>query len=190
MKQARSSRRFVRRAPARPGVVLSAIVLLIGLSGCSGLDFFDRFGNSTVENDPAGTFDPGLADPDPDNTPATGAASPRTKPAPPETDNQTAYRAPISLDPGNLVGLVESDAELLFGPPHFVIRQQPATRWHYVSQACTLDLFFFEDIETRVRRVLAYDVGTAAPREADEPSDDGLTACANSIRAERNDRTG
>lgn len=190
MKQARTSNRIGRAAGARPVAALTAAIVLIGLSGCAGFDLFDGFGNDAAQNDPAGTFDPGLADTDPQNTPATGAASPRTKPAPPEPDDQAAYRAPISLDPENMVGLVEADAELLFGPPHFVIRQQPATRWHYVSQACTLDLFFFEDIETRVRRVLAYDVGTAAPRPAAGTSNDGLTACANSIRAERNDRTG
>lgn len=190
MKQAGTLKRFGRCAPERPRVALSAAVVLMALSGCSGLDFFDGFGGNAAQNDPAGTFDPGLADPDPDDTPATGSASPRTKPVPPDSTSQTAQTAPLRLDPENLVGLGEADAELLFGPPHFVIRQQPATRWHYVSPACTLDLFFFEDIETRVRRVLAYDVGTAAPREAAETSDDGLNACANSIRAERNDSTG
>jgi len=67
-----------------------------------------------------------------------------------------------------------------------VIRQQPAARWHYVSRTCTLDLFFFEDIETRARRLLAFDVGAARPGA----NTDGLNACATSIRTERHDRTG
>lgn len=187
MKQARTAGYLGRRSVAHHWRAPCVAFALMSLTGCAALEYLDTMGDGdNAANNPAATFDPALADSD---RPATGDASPRAKPAPPEPDDLRVRRGPLNLDSTSLVGLSESDAELLFGAPHFVIRQQPATRWHFVSQACTLDLFFFEDLETRERRILAYDVGTAAPRQASEKGEDGLNACANSIRAERNDST-
>lgn len=177
---------------------VGAALAMLLLSGCATLDLFDSMGQGDTSDQTAATFDPEAGART--SSHPTGDASPRAKPAPPTvspkpmTDIATA---PIpKLDPGRVVGLNEIDAERLFGAPHFVIHQQPATRWHYVSATCTLDLFFFEDLETRARRILAYDVGTAAPNisgDADkgtETTDRGLKECATSIQAERNDSTG
>ena len=137
----------------------------------------------------------GDVDSDPDagiRTPAspTGEATPRAKPAPPNAPKRTTTPSdappPPVLDPANIVGLGESDAEKLFGPPHFVIREQPAIRWHYVSKTCTLDLFFFEDIETRARKILAYDVGDAPPRRTpNPPAPRAPRPCPSAIRQKR-----
>lgn len=181
----------------RPGYLGAALAMLL-LSGCSNLDLFNIMGQDEAPDETAATFDPETGARKPASP--TGEASPRAKPAPPppKAATEIANAPALKLDPDNIVGLNEIDAERLFGVPHFVIRQQPATRWHYVSRTCTLDLFFFEDLETRARRVLAYDVGSAAPNPAAEaeaekstnPTDRDLKACATSIQAERNDSTG
>jgi hypothetical protein len=154
------------RAPQRRHVRQAATLLaLILLTGCSALDYLDTWGRDTSGDQTDAIFDPDAGI----RTPAspTGEATPRAKPAPPKAPKRTTTPSdappPPVLDPANIVGLGESDAEKLFGPPHFVIREQPAIRWHYVSKTCTLDLFFFEDIETRARKILAYDVGDAPP---------------------------
>lgn len=96
------------------------------------------------------------------------------------------------------------------------VRSARAPQRRHVRQAATLlalilltgcsalDLFFFEDIETRARKILAYDVGDAPPADAKPtgtqstqavPERDTaekekrLKACATSIQAERNDST-
>lgn len=194
--QIRSAGRFGNNVPFHhPRYVGTALALFL-LAGCSTLELFDTQRQSDTRDETAATFDPETGA---QNAPGTtGEASPRAKPTPPSAKPASAAaKAPTpQLDSDSIVGLNEVDAERLFGAPHFVIRQQPATRWHYVSRTCTLDLFFFEDLETRVRRVLAYDVGTAAPNSsanADKNAktkDRGLKACATSIQAERNDSTG
>ncbi len=175
---------------------IAAALAMLALSGCSTLDLFGDVDESEARDETAATFDPEAGAP---KSPGqTKDASPRAKPRPPTaTPTPETAKAPAAdLDPDKIVGLNEVDAERLFGAPHFVIRQQPATRWHYVSATCTLDLFFFEDLETRARRILAYDVGSAAPNssavsENDTKTEDrGLKACATSIQAERNDSTG
>ena len=186
------------------------MLALLLLTGCSALDYLDTLGRDTTYDETDATFDPDAGirtTPNP-----TGEAAPRAKPAPPKAPGRTTAPStspsdappPPVLDPANIVGLGERDAEQLFGPPHFVFREQPAIRWHYVSKACTLDLFFFEDLETRARKILAYDVGDAssnAPEPNGSQSTAGtperntaekekrLKACAKSIQAERNDST-
>lgn len=202
--QVRSARAYQRRH-ARQAATLLALMLL---AGCSALDYLDTLGRDTT-GDPAEA----ILDPDTGTRTAaspTGAATPRAKPAPPKPPGPASTPTdtpPPAPDLANIIGLGESDAEKIFGPPHFVIREQPAIRWHYVSKACTLDLFFFEDLETRARKILAYDVGDAssghtgssgarnAQTTRDTPEHDTmekekrLKACATSIQAERNDST-
>lgn len=174
------------------------MILALLLGGCAGFDPFNKQPAPTQAEQRAGTFDPALAEPSADDT---FTARPRSKPAPPE-EPQVA-RTPSDAQPGpalallpdeiasdTVVGMAETDAERLFGRPHFVIRQQPALRWHYVTQTCTLDLFFFEDLETRTRRVLAYDV-SGASTAADARAEPGaLKACAEAIRTERGRNAG
>jgi len=161
-------------------------VVMLLLSGCSSLELFDALRQTEPHDEQAATFDPGLANGTKSTTTPTESAAPRAKPAVPRIAETAARTPPPPVAPDDLVGLSEAAAETLFGPPHFVIRQQPATRWHYVSRTCTLDLFFFEDLETRARRILAYDVGAARPGT----DHGGLNTCVTSIRAERHDSTG
>jgi len=177
--------------------------LITLLTGCSALDYLGTLGREVPQDETAATFDPEAGAPKPSSP--TGAAAPRAKPAPPAGPDRGKARPatppPPVLNGDSLVGLGEADAELLFGEPHFIIRQEPAIRWHYVSKTCTLDLFFFEDLESRARKILAYDVGNASqsgterPAPPDTPERDTaekatrLKACAKSIQAERNDST-
>lgn len=177
--QAVSARRYV-----------TLTLALLWLSGCSTFELLDVVRTSEPDDPQSATFDPNLADQTSGPEETTGEALPRKKPAPPATTHRnTAPDKPAPaprLNSESLIGLDEDAAIEIFGAPHFVIRQQPATRWHYVSTTCTLDLFFFEDLETRARRILAFDVGAARPGA----NTDGLNACATSIRTERHDRTG
>lgn len=164
-----------------------SVALLLG--GCAELNGLFNTQDAPPETEVrAGTFDPALATPAEDET---FAAQPRNKPIPPKPD-ATAHTADAPVfDPlpplpdenpsDSVVGMSEVEAGRLFGTPHFVIRKQPSVRWHYVTETCTLDLFFFEDLESRARRILAYDV-SGASAGADP---DALKACAEAIRKER-----
>ena len=202
--------RSARARQLRHARQAATVLALILLSGCSALDYLGTMGRDTTRDETDATFDPDAGIRTPSSP--TGEATPRAKPASPKAPGRAAATSttpsdgppPPVLDPAKIVGLGESDAEKLFGPPHFVIREQPAIRWHYVSKTCTLDLFFFEDLETRARKLLAYDVGDASPADAEPTGNQStqaaperdtaekkkrLKACATTIQAERNDST-
>lgn len=101
----------------------------------------------------------------------TLAAVPKAKPAPPHA----------AVEELALIGLDEIEAQRTFGPPDYIVRQPPATRWRYTSSTCTLDLYFYQDVETRRLRILAYDI--AAPKLGAD--DDKLAGCSTTIRSEK-----
>ncbi len=186
MRQAVGSIGFAGAAERYAARAAALVFAAFALGACSALDLFDGLRNDTRPDERAATFDPALAPPGPDDT---GAAEPRDKPKAPKRAIAAAppakpKREPVQ--PETVVGMAEAEAERLFGPPHFVIRRQPSTRWHYVSERCTLDLFFFEDIETRERRILAYDVAAAEPGAAKTTDGKALNACVAAIHEERN----
>lgn len=175
--------------PGRGATRLAALTFVLFLGGCADFDnLFKAQDKPSSADRQAATFDPALATPGPDNT---FAARPRDKPTPPKpnevasapADPQPAQLPPLpdEIPSDSVVGMSEVEAGRLFGPPQFVIRKQPSVRWHYVTETCTLDLYFFEDLESRARRILAYDV-SGASAGADP---DALKTCAEAIRTER-----
>ncbi|MBI4182584.1 MAG: hypothetical protein HY521_01145 [Proteobacteria bacterium] len=99
---------------------------------------------------------PGQAAPD---KPAAAAAAVGPKPA------AIARPAP-GLEPQALVGLDPEQAEFILGRPSDVRQEPPATVWTYRSGSCTLDLFFYADIQSRALKSLAFDLKAPATTES------------------------
>jgi hypothetical protein len=106
--------------------------------------------------------------------PPAGAPLPRPAPEP----------FPMQLDPGILIGLAPEQAELMMGRPTEVRDEPPATVWAYKSGDCTLEVFFYQEVETRQPRALAYHV------EGKDQSDTAKQACFSRIRMARRERQG
>ncbi len=108
--------------------------------------------------------------------PAEGRSAPLPRP-PPEP-------FPLQLDPGILIGLGPEQTELMMGRPAAVRDEPPATVWAYKSGECTLEVFFYPEVETRLPRALAYAVG------GKDQSDTAKQSCFARIRTARRDRQG
>ena len=106
--------------------------------------------------------------------PTSGAPLPRPAPEP----------FPMQLDPGILIGLAPEQAELMMGRPTEVRDEPPATVWAYKSGDCILEVFFYQEVETRQPRALAYHV------EGKDQSDTAKQACFSRIRMARRERQG
>ena len=91
---------------------------------------------------------------------------------------------PMQLDPGILIGLAPEQAELMMGRPTEVRDEPPATVWAYKSGDCTLEVFFYQEVETRQPRALAYHVA------GKDQSDTAKQACFSRIRMARRERQG
>jgi len=69
----------------------------------------------------------------------------------------------------------------LLGTADTLREEPPATVWGYRSATCTLDLFFYMDMESRSFRALAYDVSTTDGVKGDR----ALNACLKQIMDRR-----
>jgi hypothetical protein len=66
--------------------------------------------------------------------------------------------------PAGVIGLTQQQVELLLGPPMEQTDMAPAQAWRYRGDRCTLELYFYIDVKSRIFRTLSYDM---IPREAD-----------------------
>lgn len=104
------------------------------------------------------------------------AATPARPPSPEPT------RTAPGPDPSQLVGLGPVQLEALLGPPHAVHDEPPAKVWSYRAGQCSLDVFFFMNVETKAMKALAYDLKPPQSTPA------GRSDCFDSIVAETRDR--
>ena len=80
-----------------------------------------------------------------------------------------------------LVGRSEEEVARLLGTAHSLREEPPATIWGYQADSCSLDLFFYMDMESRSFRALAYDVTTTDGAKGDP----ALNACLKRIMDRR-----
>lgn len=80
---------------------------------------------------------------------------PPLKPEPPV--KRPAVAAPANIQPEQLSGLNQEEAQLLLGPPSAESIQAMATVWTYRRGGCALSLVFYPEVETAVQRVLSYE---------------------------------
>jgi hypothetical protein len=90
-------------------------------------------------------------------------------------DDKPEMRLPL-LNPDIVVGLDREQTALLLGEPAAVRAQPPATVWSYRTKDCSLNVFFYPDVQTREMRALAYDVIAGEGEQA-------KNACFAAIRA-------
>jgi hypothetical protein len=90
--------------------------------------------------------------------PSRPPQKPETKPA--EKPATLAAKKPAlpAIEPKSVVGVTESEAEELFGPPKAVAERPPAVVWEYIGSDCALSLHFYMDMSTRKYRVLTYKI--------------------------------
>ncbi len=110
---------------------------------------------------PAGTPAPG---PDGEDLATTGSKSTEGA-AGPESSSPPSDLAALSTSPGRhgeipsqpeLIGLDQSGAMRLLGPPTETSDEPPATVWRYKTASCELDLYFYLDLRSGRMRTLHY----------------------------------
>jgi len=110
---------------------------------------------------PAGIPAPG---PDGEDFAMTGPKSTEGA-AGPETSSPSSDMAALSTSPGRqgeipsqpeLIGLDQSGAMRLLGPPTEKSDEPPATVWRYKTASCELDLFFYLDLRSGRMRTLHF----------------------------------
>jgi len=105
----------------------------------------------------------------------TSVAPPR-KPAPPKEAEVPA------IAPGELVGSDFTSVLQVLRRPDTVQSSALSVVWTYSQAECTVQLYFYPDIQTKVFRLLKYDLKS----EAGEKSAD-RSACLHDIMAVKND---
>jgi hypothetical protein len=72
----------------------------------------------------------------------------------------SASPAPVAQpsSPISVMGLSQQQVEMLLGPPMERRDMAPAQAWRYRDDRCTLELFFYIDVKSRIFRTLSYDV--------------------------------
>ncbi|HET8726445.1 MAG TPA: hypothetical protein VFO41_02950 [Alphaproteobacteria bacterium] len=90
---------------------------------------------------------------------------PSPNPKPSATASQVAVAGlPNELEiqpdrePETIIGLDETDMRERFGEPQWIQEEPPGVRWQYGTASCTVDVFFFMEVQTQELRVLSYDV--------------------------------
>ena len=81
-----------------------------------------------------------------------------------------SYEA-VKLTEDNLIGIEEEDAMGLFGIPEQIREDPPAKVWSYDRDGCSLEIYFYLDLESNNLRSLTYEL------EAGEPSEAARQAC-------------
>lgn len=111
-----------------------------------------------------------LALPSPDPAPTEVAAitppAPSRKPAAPAQPARAADTAETlselniqpEREPESIIGLDEVGLRTRLGEPQWIEEMPPGVRWQYGSTNCTVEVYFFMEVETRKLRVLSYDV--------------------------------
>lgn len=90
------------------------------------------------------------------------------------------------LDPKSLIGRSQAETEQILGAPHATRKQSPATIWQYSADGCTLELFFYMDLNSRSFRALAFD----AKLEAPEGGQEAIARCVGQVRDQERERRG
>jgi len=96
---------------------------------------------------------PPLAEPPPPRPARKPAPPPVAHTAPPSPAEPT-----VLVDPEHVIGLDEGAASDWLGAPASRTEAPPATIWHYASQDCEVDVYFYLDLQNRVMRALHYEV--------------------------------
>ena len=77
-----------------------------------------------------------------------------------------ATRAPAVTDAAHLVGLSQSDATVLFGPPTESKDLPPSKVWTYHSPVCDMKLFFYPEVGRSTFRALTYQIDERGASDA------------------------
>ena len=79
-------------------------------------------------------------------------------PTPGPTPEPDAEPPSEPVDPQQVNGLDEGNAESWLGQPGQRTEAPPATIWHYTTRDCEIDVYFYLDLQNRVMRALQYEV--------------------------------
>jgi hypothetical protein len=90
------------------------------------------------------------------------------QPAAAETAALTRLEEKKGSSPANLIGLTEEETTRLLGPATSTESRGPAQIWRYENSRCELDLVFFMEMRTGLRRSLHYDFKSGADNPAQQ----------------------
>lgn len=101
---------------------------------------------------------------------------PKAKPAAKQADPllpaaELPREAAPSRHPNDLVGRDEAAVSTMIGQPASTRNDGSAMIWSYRAAGCSLDVFFFLDVQSNTRRVLSYDL------KADSTDADAADRC-------------
>lgn len=176
--------------------VLSLLPALLILAGCStirGLQGEPTVGKATSAppmQEPA--VQPALrlpTAPEPEmpklasRIPKTKDSAPKKKPAPLKAP-PLKLAEPLVLAPADLVGFDFSSVLQVLRRPDTVRTNALSIVWTYSEPSCTLQLFFYPDIQTRIFRLLKHDLRSATDGEPERK------ACMRDIMAMKTDEPG
>ena len=113
--------------------------------------------------------------------PKTKDSPPRKKPAPLKAPPLPKPAQPLVLAPADLVGFDFSSVLQLLRRPDTVRTNALSIVWTYSEPSCTLQLFFYPDIQTRIFRLLKHDLKSGTDGEAERK------ACMRDIMAMKTD---
>jgi hypothetical protein len=109
--------------------------------------------------------------------PPRAPAVPAKKPPPPAPKEEVA-----TVAPGELVGSDFTSVLQVLRKPDLVQNSALSVVWTYSQPACTLQLFFYPDIQTKIFRLLKYDLKSDAGEKTADRS-----ACLHDIMAVKSD---
>ena len=108
--------------------------------------------------------------------------SPTRKPAaPPKRPPLPKLAEPVVVAPADLVGLDFSSVLQVLRKPDTVQSSALSIVWTYSEPNCTLQLFFYPDIQTKIFRLLKHDLKSGADGTAER------NACMRDIMVVKND---
>ncbi|WP_298724026.1 hypothetical protein [uncultured Ferrovibrio sp.] len=115
----------------------------------------------------------------PSSTPAMNAAAARRAPSNRDTKIVAAVAAPPQVGDTtiDLAGLREEELIDLLGAPTATESKPPAKIWRYNAAKCHLNVSFYPDVQTRVFRILSYEV------TGNDSTDQGKRQCWSELRS-------
>lgn len=121
-----------------------------------------------------------------DATPPAPAAAPRrpapTRQASAQPPSPPASAAPRTVEPADLVGFNFDSVLGVLRQPDAVERNALSVVWTYAGSECTLQLYFYPDIQTAVFRLLKYELKRNSGEKLNESG-----ACMQPMMAMRKD---